>query len=65
MKDRSPMKEVTFERGKIDAVSRFCYLGDMLDSGGGADAAVTARIQSGWKKFHDLSFFLTSRTTPY
>ena len=36
---------------KYEVVSRFCYLGDMIDAGGGAEAAVTARIRSGWKFF--------------
>ena len=62
---RSLMKDMTLERGNCESVSRFCYLGDMLERGGGSQAAVTARIQSGWKKFHDLSAFLTSRATPY
>ena len=32
---------------KFEAVSHFCYLGDMLAQSGGADAAVTARIRIG------------------
>jgi len=34
-------------------VDEFCYLGDMLDAGGGCDSAVTARVGSAWKKFHN------------
>ena len=44
---------------KYEVVSRFCYLGDMIDAGGGADVVVTARIRSGWKKFRELAPFLT------
>ena len=49
---------------KFEAVDKFCYLGDMLAARGGETAAVTARIQSAWKKFRELSPFLTSRATP-
>ena len=45
-------------------MSRFCYLGNMIDAGGGAEAAVTARIRSGWKKFRELAPFLTFRAPP-
>ena len=46
---------------RYGVVSSFCYLGDVVDGGGGADAAITARIRSGWSKFQELSPFLTSR----
>jgi len=32
----------------------FCYLGDMLSVDGDADAAVEARIRTGWNKFRQL-----------
>ena len=41
--------------------TRFCYLGDILDGGGGAEAAVTARVRRGWQKFRELAPFLASR----
>ena len=44
-----------------EVVNKFCYLGDMLDSGGGAELAITTRIQCGWNKFRELSPFLSSR----
>ena len=43
------------------AVKTFCYLGDILDAGGGVNTAVTARIRSGWNKFRELQPFLTSK----
>ena len=49
------VKDVTVGADRIEAVDRFCYLGDMIDGKGDADAAVTARIRSGWKKFRDMS----------
>ena len=44
-----------------EAVGSFCYLGDMIAAGGGAEAAVTSRIRSGWKKFRELAPFLMSK----
>ena len=49
------------EGERYGVVTSFCYLGDMLDGGGGAGAAITARIRSGWKKLQELAPFLTSR----
>ena len=37
-----------------EGVDDFCYLGDRISAGGGADAAVLARIRSGWAKFNEL-----------
>ena len=36
---------------KLELVDKFCYLGDMLNVDGDADAAVEARIRIGWNKF--------------
>ena len=57
-------KGLELQGRKFEAVDKFCYLGDMLAARGGETAAVTARIQSAWKKFCELSPFLTSRATP-
>ena len=46
---------------KIEKVKRFCYLEDVLSAGGGAQAAVTARIRSAWRKFRDISNILCGR----
>ena len=46
---------------KCEVVNKFCYLGDMLSVGGGADAAVVTRISSGWKKFRELQPILTAK----
>ena len=39
---------------KLELVDKFCYLGDMLSLDGDADAAVEARIRTGWNKFRQL-----------
>jgi len=38
----------------LESVDKFCYLGDMLSVDRDADAAVEARIRSGWINFRQL-----------
>ena len=38
-----------------------CYLGDMLSVDGDADAAMEARIRTGWNKFRQLVPLLTNK----
>ena len=45
----------------LEVVDKFCYLGDMLSVDGDADAAVEARIRTGWNKFRHLVPLLTDR----
>ena len=47
----------------LERVDKFCYLGDMISAGGGLEAAVNARIRSGWRKFRELLPLLTSAGT--
>ena len=49
------------EGDEFGVVRCFPYLCDMLDGGGGADAAVSARIRCGWKKFQGMVPFLSWR----
>ena len=42
-------------------VDRFCYLGDMVEAGGGAEDASVARVRCAWGKFRELSPILTKR----
>ena len=39
----------------------FCYLGDTLAQAGGCSDAVTARMRSAWKAFHDHLPIITNR----
>ena len=57
-------KGLELQGRKYETMDKFCYLGDMLAARGGETAAVTARIQSVWKKFCELSPILTWRATP-
>ena len=45
----------------IEAVSKFCYLGDMLNGGGVSVSASQAKIRCGWRKFRELRGLLTKR----
>jgi len=45
----------------LEVVDKFCYLGDILSVDGDADAAVEARIRTGWNKFRQLVPMLTNR----
>ena len=36
---------------EVEAVNRFCDLGDRLIASGGCEAAVTARVRIGWIGF--------------
>ena len=46
---------------KVECVSKFRYLGDMIGSGGGVEEASRARVRSAWAKFNELAPILTMR----
>ena len=43
------------EGGVVGVVTQFCYLGDVLDSEGGAEKAVRARVAAAWGKWRENS----------
>ena len=47
----------------LECVDKLYCLGDMIGAGGGVEAAVIARIRSGWRNFRELLPILTSRGT--
>ena len=49
------------DAGKLECVDRFCYLGDMLCSGGGVEESSRTRVKCAWGKFRELAPILTSR----
>jgi hypothetical protein len=56
------LKEISIEPGKkLECVERFCYLGDMIGEGGGAEEASRTRVRCAWAKFRELAPILTSR----
>src|SRR6266516_5349108 len=46
---------------KLEAVEKFCYLGDVIGKGGGAEDSSRARVRCAWGKFRDLKMLLTAR----
>ena len=63
--DGCPFKEVEVGDCVLEAVDRFCYLGDMLSAGGGCMAAATARCRCAWGKFRENLLLLTSKPVPF
>ena len=48
----------------LEAVPKFCCLGDMLSAGGGCELATRTRCKCAWGKFRQLLSFLTNRNLP-
>jgi hypothetical protein len=49
------------DAGKLECVDRFCYLDDMLCSGGRVEEASRIRVKCALGKFRELALMLTSR----
>ena len=49
------------EDATLECVAKFCYLGDMIGAGGGAEEASRNRVRCAWSKFRELSPILTTR----
>ena len=63
--DGRTQNEVQVGPDKLEVVASFCYLGDMLSTGGGCEIAVTTRVKTAWKKFRELLPVLTSSHLSY
>lgn len=60
--DRSVKRELVITPDtSLETVDRFCYLGDMVGAGGGAEEASRTRVKCAWAKFNELMPILTSR----
>ena len=59
--DGRPLESVDVDGSKLDVVPEFCYLGDMLSSGGGCTDAIAVRCRSAWKKFRELLPIFTTK----
>ena len=56
------MANLNLENGEVlEGVSKFHYLGDMLNRGGGSSLTSISRVRYSWKKFRKLSGILTSK----
>ena len=58
--DGRPQKEVQVRPDKLEGISPFCYLGDMLSAAGGYELSTTTHVKTTWKKFKDLLTVLSS-----
>ena len=59
--DRNNEEKVMLAGSNLEVVDKFCYLGDMLDAGGGVESSTVTRVRSGWKKFRELLPLLTTK----
>ena len=55
---------IVVEGGVVGVVTQFCYLGDVLDSEGGAERAVRARVAAAWGKWREISGLLLNKGIP-
>ena len=46
---------------KVGVVEKFCYLGDVIGKGCGAEDSSRARVRCAWGKFMELKMLLTAR----
>ena len=51
---------VVIDGTRLDVEPSFCYLGDMLNAGGGCKLPITTRCRTAWGKFKRLLPILTS-----
>ena len=53
------MENLNLENGEVleGGVSKFCYLGDMLNGEGGSSLASISRVGCSWKKFRVVRYF--------
>ena len=56
------LREVSIgQNDKLECMEKFCYLGDRIGSGRGAEEASRARVRCACAKFRKLSPILTAR----
>ena len=55
-------ENIVIGNSSYEAVQQFCYIGDMLSTGGGAEASSVTHTRCAWKKFRELLPILSSRT---
>ena len=59
--DGRPVSEIEVDGAMLESVDQFCYLGDMLDAGGGCDTAIATRCCVAWVMFRQLLPIVASR----
>ena len=58
--DGRKITEVQIGNDKLEVVTDFCYLGDMISAGGGWELSSITRCKSAWSKFRQLLPLLTN-----
>jgi hypothetical protein len=62
VKQGQEIKSVELLQGvNLEVVKEFCYLGDMIGAGGGAEEAARTRVRCAWGKFNELGPMLSVR----
>ena len=56
-----PQSEVQVGPDQLEVVASFCYVGDMLSTGGGCELVVITCVKTALMKFRELLPVLTSR----
>ena len=59
-----PLEHHQTEGGAVEEVRDFCYLGELLETDGGAGRAIRMRISSAWSKWREISSLLNNRHIP-
>ena len=49
---------------EVETVNGYCYLGDRLNASAGCEAAVTARVRTGWVRFRECEELLLGNRFP-
>ena len=50
--------------GVVGELKQFCYLGDVLECGGGSERAIRARVGTAWGKWKEMASLLVNRGIP-
>ena len=50
--------------GVVGKVKQFCYLGDVLECGGGSEREIRARVGAAWGKWKEIASLLVNRGNP-
>ncbi len=49
------------DEAHVEVVDSFCYLGDVIQCEGGAEAAVRGRIACAWKSWRELASLIVNQ----
>ena len=59
-----PEEEFEVGEERLKVVSKFCYLGDMMDSDAGSERAVRVRVAAAWQKWREIASLLLRKFVP-